>query len=613
MAKKSLSRRSGKRNSKSKSMGALSKDLTHLCQEVSKERLWEHAKNISQWQRISGTPGEEAAVSYFQEQLDAYGLETHLYRFEALLGWPEEAQLEVRSPRNIPIKAITHSLSPSTDPEGLVAEVVYLGDGEESDFSGRSVAGKVVMLEGMASPMKILRGQKHGVQGEIFIMDRLRDMCVSPVWGTPTPRTSELLPKIPVVSILREQAQEIKFLLKEGPIQAWMRTKTFQGWRPVSLLTGDLQGVTEPDSFILFSGHHCSWYFGAMDNGTANATMLEVARILAGHRKQLQRGLRFAFWPGHTQGRYAGSTWYFDQFWEDLHDHCILHINIDSLGARGATIYHSLAMPETRDFGLAAIKDAIGVEGHYARQARAGDQSFWGCGIPALWMELSQVPPELAAELGGSGLFTAGGQGASQPQGSMPWWWHTADDTLDKIDPEVHVRDTRVYVLACARAAMSAILPFRYGPAAQFLRETLHRYSIGAGDRLALEPVVDRAKQLEAEVFKLDALLDQIRQGTGKGKKAADINRRLMNMDRRLIRMNFSAVDPFDQDLAVPIPPVPMMEPAERLSRMDPRAAETRYLITELTRNRNRVMFQLREALEFAKEAAAAIRGALQT
>ncbi len=585
---------------------------SRLLQEVSQERLWQHAKNISQWKRISGTPGEQAAVQYFRKNLEEYGLKTHLHQFEALLGWPEEAQMEVRSPRNLPIQAITHSLVPSTDPEGLLAEVLYLGAGEASDFSNRPVAGKIVMLDGMASPAKVLRGQKHGVRAEIFIMDRLRDMCVSPVWGTPTPGTADLLPKIPVVSIIREAAGEIKSLLEKGPVTVWIRTKTFLGWRTVSLLTGELRGAKEPDAFVLLSGHHCSWYFGAMDNGTANATMLEVARILAAHQQELHRGIRFAFWPGHTQGRYAGSTWYFDHFWEDLHDHCILHINIDSTGARGADIYHCLAMPETREFALAAIRDSIGAQGHYARQARAGDQSFWGCGVPSMWMELSQVPPELAADLGSSGLFTAGGQGSSQPQDGMPWWWHTADDTLDKIDPEVHVRDTRVYVLACARAAMLPILPFRYLPAAQFLRETLQGYKIGAGDHFDLELLIHRASQLEAEVVALDELLDQVRSGHVDGKTAAAINRGLMKMDRRLVRINFSAVDPFDQDLAVPIPPVPMLEPAGRLNRMDPRAPETRYLITELTRNRNRVMFQLHEALEFAKQTASAIREALQ-
>ena len=124
-------------------------------------------------------------------------------------------------------------------------------------------------------------------------------------------------------------------------------TRTFWGWRMTPLLIGEIPGTEEADDFVLLSGHHCSWYLGAMDNGSANATMLEVARALARHRDRLRRSVRFAFWPGHTQGRYSGSTWYFDTFWEDLHDNCVLHVNVDSTGARGASIYVALGMPET--------------------------------------------------------------------------------------------------------------------------------------------------------------------------------------------------------------------------------------------------------------------------
>src|SRR5262249_19993084 len=181
------------------------------------------------------------------------------------------------------------------------------------------------------------------------------------------------------------------------------------GWRITPLLTAEIRGTDESDNFVLLSGHHCSWYFGAMDNGTADATILEVARILARNRAELRRGVRIAFWPGHTHGRYSGSTWYFDHFWEDLHDHCVLHVNADSTGARGATIYRALAMPETRSFALDVIRDAIGVEAEPERQSRAGDQSFWGCGVPSIFMDLSQVPPELAASTGSS-LFSAADQ-----------------------------------------------------------------------------------------------------------------------------------------------------------------------------------------------------------
>jgi len=71
-------------------------------------------------------------------------------------------------------------------------------------------------------------------------------------------------------------------------------------------LVGELAGRNE-DRFALFSGHVDSWHYGAMDNGTANA-----------------------FWSGHSHGRYAGSAWYADHAWRELHQRCILHLNVGS-------------------------------------------------------------------------------------------------------------------------------------------------------------------------------------------------------------------------------------------------------------------------------------------
>jgi hypothetical protein len=583
-------------------MPNLSDVETQLLAEVSSERLWQHAQTIAQWERTSGTPGETAAVDYFQAQLASFGLTTRRYEFDSLLGWPESAKVELAGAERRSFAAITHAFTPSTTLDGVEAELLYLGTGEEADFARQSVAGKIVLLDGMPAPVKVLRAQQFGAAGQIHVQsDRvLHELCVSPIWGTPTPRTAPYLPTVPAASIGSADGDALKRRVSQGSTIVRLTTKTFWDWRKTPLLTADLSGTIEPERFVLFSGHQCSWYYGAMDNGTANATMLEVARVLAAHRDQLRRSVRIAFWPGHTHGRYSGSTWYFDNFWEDLHDNCVLHVNVDSTGARGATLYQALSMPETRDFALAAVHDAIGVEAEPERQSRAGDQSFWGCGVPSVFMDLSAVPPELAANMGTGSLFSAPEQGQSRPRGGLPWWWHTAEDTIDKIDPEVLTRDTRVYLLTNLRAATSPILPFRYRPVAQQIRETIESYQRAAGDRFDLSAVIARAREVEAAATRFDAWLDQTSAGPDAERLAPDANRRAMAIDRALVTINFTANGPFDQDLALPIPAVPLLEPVRRLASLDPATNEARFLATELTRGRNKVMWYLREAIRAA-------------
>lgn len=562
-----------------------------LLDELSQERLSRHAEALARWEKVSGTPGEQAAVDYLKVQLEGLGLSVTEHRFESLLGWPESASLEAVSSSRTAFDALTNGFTPSTPPEGVEGEVVYAGQGTEDELAG--AAGKIGMLEGMASPLKVLRGGQAGAIGLIFIQEtHLHNMCVSPVWGTPTTRTAGLLARIPTVSVRRADGEALKELAAGGDLRVRLTAKTFWGWRTTPLLTAQIEAPVERGKFALLSGHHCSWHYGAMDNGTADATILEVARVLAAHRAELRRSVRVAFWPGHTQGRYSGSAWYFDHHWEDLRDNCVLHVNCDSTGARGAVHYQAIGMPETYAFALSAIRDAIGVEAEPERQSRAGDQSFWSSGVPSIFMSLSLVPGELAASRPAGMLSTAPETSELRP--GLPWWWHTPEDTIDKIDPQVLLRDTRVYLLATLRAATATVLPFRYTPAAKDIRGHLERYQQAAEGRVDLGPALARARHLEALTASLDAGLDALEAGALDTARVASLNEELQALDRELVLVNFTAEGPFDQDLALPNPPVPLLAPAERLATLDPASDEAHFLATELVRNRNKASFHLR-------------------
>jgi hypothetical protein len=581
----------------------LTESESSLLGEISRDRLWKHAETLAQWEKISGTPGERAAVDYLRSQLESFGLTVNEYRFDSLLGWPEGASLEAISPEKATFEALSSAFTPSTAPEGLEGEVVYAGQGTDAELAG--VGGKIAMLEGMPSPLKVLRGGQAGATGLIFIQEtQIHNMCVSPVWGTPTTKNAGLLPKVPAVSVGRSDGESLKELAEAGGLRVRLKAKTFFGWRETPLLTAQIDSSVDPEHFVLLSGHHCSWHLGAMDNGTANATILEVARVLNDNRGQLQRSVRIAFWPGHTQARYSGSAWYFDHFWEDMHDNCVLHVNCDSTGAKGAVHYHAIGMSETFPFALSAIQDAIGVEAAPERQSRAGDQSFWSSGVPSIFMSLSLVPGQLAAARP-AGLF-ASNDSKSSP--GLPWWWHTPEDTIDKIDPEVLEKDTRVFALSTLRAAAAGVLPFRYASAAAEIRSTIERYQKEVGERFDLGPALERASAVEEQVQAVDRRLDALGGGSQlNAAQVAALNRALREIDRELVLINFTAEGPFDQDLALPIPAVPLLEPVLRLAKLDPSSDEAHFLATELVRNRNKAAYHLRVAAAAAEQAGAAL------
>jgi hypothetical protein len=207
-----------------------------------------------------------------------------------------------------------------------------------------------------------------------------------------------------------------------------------------------------------------------------------------------------------------------------------------------------------------------------------------------------------------SGLFTSAETSTAHDVGGLPWWWHTPDDTIDKIDPEVLERDTKIYLLATLRIATAGLLPFRYEPAARQIREAIEAYGAAAASRIDLTLPSRRAAELQERTAELDALLVRASARTLTDETVTAINRHLMRMDRELVMLNFTGEAPFDQDLAIPIPTVPLLAPVHQLIELEATSDEARFLATQLVRNRNKVAYQLRVALNACDEASRALR-----
>jgi hypothetical protein len=356
-----------------------------------------HARAIATWERESGSPGEARAFDYIESCLKGYGLEVERRLIEAYISLPLESR--VLLPDGTVIGALTHSFSASTGPDGLEAELVDGGDGTVETLGRAGARGKLALVDNFATPAKAWAAQEAGTLGQLFTnLDHLHNMIVTTIWGTPTPETAWRIPKLPCCSIKRVDAESLRARLRAGPLRVRLVTRVRTEWMPIPHLTGYLAGAEE--AFTLFSGHVDSWHHGAMDNGSANATMLEVGRLLGGHRGRLRRGLRLAFWSGHSHGRYAGSAWYADHAWRELERHGVLHLNVDSTGARGATdftVFH--ATEDAADFAEAVVADVTGQRGRARHFSRAGDQSFWGIGLPSAFMSIPAPAPD--TEFGG--------------------------------------------------------------------------------------------------------------------------------------------------------------------------------------------------------------------
>ncbi|MCG5105379.1 M28 family peptidase [Oceanobacillus alkalisoli] len=565
-----------------------------LLEKVSQEHLMEFTRNISKEVRTSGSAEEWRAFQYAEERLRHFGFETNLYKRHGYISVPVSAELEIN---HLEFPSITHSMAGSTPQSGIHTDLVDVGDGTEDEFQAKDTRGKAVLINGLATPGAVEAAERYGAAGAIFInAEYTHEMIVSTVWGNPTVDQAENYPEISVLSVNYADGQKIRELLeKEQSAVCTLKTKVETTWCEIPTLIADYKGTVEPEKYILFSGHIDSWHYGAMDNGSANAVMLEIARIIGEEKPELYRSLKLAFWSGHSHGRYAGSALYADENWEDLHDHCVLHLNIDSVGGKNAVVLsEGNAMKETKQIAADAIKDITGEGFTSTRYGRAGDQSFWGPGVPSLLMGLSeQKPMDTPASAAFSKLF-GGGKG-----GGFGWWWHTTEDTLDKISPAFLQRDCRIYLSIVLDVCMHPVLKIDQLEAVKELEGYVESYTENMPKLPVLQRTKERLQSLKDSIQKLEdgfQVLDE--------KSETQIrlyNQWNMEISRGLVRLNYVKENEFDHDPASPLAPLPLLQDASRYSEELP-FRECKVIETTVIRNTNKVNFILRSLIHLSDE-----------
>jgi len=478
-------------------------------------------REIARWQKLSGTAEEREALGFVESRMREYGFRTNVLMHDAYISLPGKASVVVDGRALV---AITQSFSRAAPAGGVSGVPVYLGHGTDADFAGHDVRGRIVLVEGMATPAVAQRATSAGAIGQLHIShhEHIHEMCISPVWGSPSARTIGDLPNTVACSVNNADGGAIRDALAAGaqPVVT-LHAEVDTGWRKTPVLVCDLDGPD--DTFVLMSGHHDTWYFGVMDNGSANAGMMEVARLCAERRVFLRRGLRVCFWSGHSHGRYSGSAWYADTHWDDLDRHCAAHVNVDSLGGAGATVLtNAAAMTELKHLAAEAVQAHTNQTHIGKRKVRNSDESFVGIGIPSMLGSISEQPAKHA-----------------QARNALGWWWHTPHDLLDKIDEANLVRDTRVLAQVTWRLLADALLPLDHAATAQALLDELALLE----GRLDVASLVAAATTLRDTAAAITA-----RGATG----AVDrTNAGLMRASRALVPADYTTGNRFGHDAAL--------------------------------------------------------------
>ena len=294
-------------------------------------------------------------------------------------------------------------------------------------------------------------------------------------------------------------------------------------------------------------------------------------------RDKLERSVRIAWWPGHSTGRFAGSTWYADEFGLDLARNCVAHLNCDSPGCRDATDYPTIPwMAENSAFVTEAVKDVTGKQAGGKRPTQSSDFSFNNLGISGCFSASSRIPK---AEVERRGWYFVMGNGGNTA-------WHTDRDQLDVADPGVLLTDIKLYALSVFRLATRAAIPLDPGALLAELRLHLDRYAKAAGTRFDFAPARNAMDALAAKLARFEASSPTEEQATAA---------RLAVL-RQLVPLDYTRGTRYRRDIGLPAAPLTHLAVAAELDRYPPQALG--FAVATLTRGQNHVVAALEAAGE---------------
>lgn len=562
-------------------------DLEYICNEIPS--------------RLAGSENARRMTQYAVRQLRAAGLQAEELGFPGLVSFPEETTLTVVGDQPHRMNAATMGHSVQTTEAGVTGELCYAGAGGYGDYKGVDPRGKVVLLELSYHPG---RHEKQRIAAELgaigcIMMNWGADDntllpfgSVKPAWGNPTPSSlRDEMATLPCIGVSRADGLTLKALAGQRPTVVNFVTRVDNGWRELHIARGriepGLHTVSKEDYVV--AGGHCDSWFGpqATDNAAGSAILLELARLFSAHRDKLRRGIEFGFWTAHETGTMVGSTWYVDQYWDDLRDHCVAYFQVDQPACRGTSRWGGVSNAELKEFQQSVDAQLMpDTERSWRRTVKIGDASFFGVGVPMLAAQ---------AVFGADDL-------KKTANANFGWWHHSVENTLDKVDWDSLPQHMRAYAAYLYELCTAVILPMRFRFVVYEIQERVAAL-VKAEANIGLDTLQLQADRLVPLAESLDAHLDALSAGSVDDGTELAVNTVLKRLSGILLPVVGTICGKYGHDsysITAQSTVLPGLFDVPKLSTLE---GEARWVLeTQLRRERNRIADALTESAGLMKE-----------
>lgn len=386
--------------------------------------------------RLYGSEDERRAVEWATKRFREYGFDKiWTESFPVDRGWErgkETAAVTAPAPQNLVVTALGGSVA--TPPEGIEAEIALFKSAEalESQPPG-SLNGKIAVV---TQPMGI--GQYGKISGPIrgngpseaakrgavaFLMrsagtstERLAHTGATRYQKdvTPIPAAALSVPDALQLDRLSERFETIRIKLVLTPKQ--LGTVTSQN------LIAEITGSEKPEEIVLMGAHIDSWDLGtgAIDDGAGVGVVMAASKLIRELPSPPKRTIRVVLFGAEEIGIYGGN-FYVKNNRDDLDRHIIA---AEADAGQGPIQTFNVGVGNPLEPTLSVIRDALKPLGVQPGRAK------------------SRGGPDIAP-MANIGVPVAGLDMFTEDYFDLH---HTANDTIDKIEPRRINQSTAVYV-----------------------------------------------------------------------------------------------------------------------------------------------------------------------
>ncbi|RFU63600.1 M20/M25/M40 family metallo-hydrolase [Bacillus sp. V59.32b] len=374
---------------------------------INVNNIYNTIADLSKTPRVAGTESEYKAVQYIKKKFESYGFKTEIQEFK-YIGYTPPTNIELS------VDGYDGTLAPKpftfTVNGDVTGELVLAGKGKKDELQNADLTGKIALIQRgeITFAEKVLNAAEKGASGVIIYNNADGDLN-----GTLGEANDKY---VPAVGLTKAEGEALAAKVSaDAPVTAHLKV---EGAVTGENTSHNVIATKKPTSkkkanneIIVLGAHHdsVSGAPGANDDASGTAMTLELSRVLK--KLPTDTEIRFITFGAEEVGL-VGSSHYVENLSEDEKSRIIANFNLDMVGSRDAgdlILMTNDGQPNlVTELAQASSTRLNGAPTPYAQGGRSDHVPFAEAGIPAA-------------------LFI---HNPSEP------WYHTPDDSLDKISKE---------------------------------------------------------------------------------------------------------------------------------------------------------------------------------